>query len=147
MWRTMFLWKCVISDQFGSVAQSCVTLCNPMDCSTPGFTVHYQLLELAPSHVHRVGDTIQPSQPLSSPFPPAFHLSQHQGLNSNELVLHIRWLKYGSFSFIISPFNEHPGLISFRTDWFISLHSKGISRVFSNTTVEKHQFFSTQLSL
>ncbi|CAI9159410.1 unnamed protein product [Rangifer tarandus platyrhynchus] len=65
---------------------------------------------------------------------------------SNELVLRIRWPKYWSFSFSISPSNEHPGLISFRMDWWISLQSKRLSRVFSNTTVQKHQHFSTQLS-
>ena len=70
---------CYVS-QFSLVAQSCPTLCNPMNCSTPGFPVHYQLLELTQTHVYRVGDTIQPSHPLSSPFPPAFNLSQHQGL-------------------------------------------------------------------
>ena len=63
-----------------SVAQSCPTLCNPMDCNTPGFTVHHQLLELAQTHVHRVSDAIQPSHPLLSPSPPAFNLAQHQGL-------------------------------------------------------------------
>ena len=63
-----------------SVAQSCPTVCNPMDCSTPGFSVHHQFLDLAQTHVHRVGDAIQPSHPLSSPSPPAFNLSQHQGL-------------------------------------------------------------------
>ena len=68
------------SVQFRSVAQSCPTLCDPMDCSRPGFPVHHQLLELAQTHVHWVGDAIQPSHPLSSPFPPAFNLSQHQGL-------------------------------------------------------------------
>ena len=67
---------CLIS----SVAQSCLTLCDPMDCSTPGFPVLYQLPELAQTHVHRVSDAIQPSHPLSSPSPPAFNLSQHQGL-------------------------------------------------------------------
>ena len=66
--------------QFSSVTQSCLTLCDPMDCSTPGFPVHHQLLELIKTHVHWVGDAIQPSHPLSSPFPPAFNLSQHQGL-------------------------------------------------------------------
>ena len=65
--------------QFSSVAQSCLTLCNPMDCSTPGFPVHHQLLELTQTHDHRVGDAIQPSHPLLSPSP-AFNLSQHQGL-------------------------------------------------------------------
>ena len=68
------------SFQFSSVTQSCPTLCDSMDCSTPGFSVHHQLLELAQTHVHQVGDTIQPSHPLSSPSPPAFSLSQHQGL-------------------------------------------------------------------
>ena len=66
--------------QFSSVAQSSLTLCNPMDCSTPGLPVHHQLPELAQTHVHRVSDAIQPSHPLSSPSPPAFNLSQHQGL-------------------------------------------------------------------
>ena len=66
--------------QLSSVAQFCLTLCNPMDCSTPGFPVHHQLPELAQAHVHLVGDDIQPSYPLSSPSPPAFNLSQHQGL-------------------------------------------------------------------
>ena len=70
---------CYVS-QFSLVAQSCPTLCNPMNCSTPGFPVHHQLLELTQTHVYQVGDTIQPSHPLSSPFPPAFNLSQHQGL-------------------------------------------------------------------
>jgi len=66
--------------QFSSVAQLCPTLCNPMDCNTPGFPVRHQLPELTQTHVHRVGDAIQPSDPLSSPSPPAFNLSQHQGL-------------------------------------------------------------------
>ena len=66
--------------QFSSVAQSFPALCNPMDCSTPGFSVHHQLPELAQTHVHRVGDAIQPFYPLLSPSPPAFSLSQHQGL-------------------------------------------------------------------
>ena len=66
--------------QFSLAAQSCLTLCDPMDCSTPGFPVHHQLLEPTQIHVYCVGDAIQPSHPLSSPFPPAFNLSQHQGL-------------------------------------------------------------------
>ena len=88
-----------------------VQLYDPMDWSIPGFPVHHQLLELAQTHVHRVGDAIQPSHPLSSPFPPAFDLSQHQGL-------HIRWPKYWSFSFSISPSNEYSRLISFRIACF-----------------------------
>ena len=102
--------------QFSSVTQSCPTLCNPVDCSTQGFPVHHQLPELAQTHIHWVGDAIQPSHPLSTPSPPNFNLSQHQGL-FNESVLHIRWPKYWSFSFNISPSNEHSGLISFRMDW------------------------------
>ena len=69
-----------ISVQFSSVAQSCLTLCDPMDCSTPGLPVHHQPLEFTPTHVHQVGDAIKPSHPLLSPSPPAFNLSQHQGL-------------------------------------------------------------------
>ena len=69
-----------VSVPFSSVTQSCLTLCNPTDCSTPGFPVHHQLPQLAHIHVHWVGDAIQPSHPLSSPSPPAFNLSQHQDL-------------------------------------------------------------------
>ena len=83
---------------------------------------------------------------LSSPSPPTFNFSQHEGL-SNESVLHIRWPKYGSLSFNISPSNEYSGCISFKRTGWISLQSKGLSRVFSNTTVQEHQFFGTQLSL
>ena len=87
------------------------------------------------------------SHPLSSPSPPTFNLPQHQ-VFSNELVLRISWPKYWSFSFNVSPSNEYSGLISFKTDWFDLLAVQGtLSRVFSNTTVQKHQFFSAQLSL
>ena len=118
-----------------------------MDCSVPGFPVHHQLLEPAQTHVHRAGDAIQPSHPLVSPSPPAFTLSQHR-VFSDESSLLIRWPKYWSFSYSISPSNEYSGLISFRilAGW-ISMQSKGLSRVFSNTTVQKHEFFSIQLSL
>ena len=68
------------SVQFSSVTQPCLTFCNPMDCSTPGLPVHHQLLEFAQTHVHQVSDAIQPFHPLLSPSPPAFNLSQHQGL-------------------------------------------------------------------
>ena len=102
--------------QFISVTQSCPTLSNPMDCSMPGFPIHHQLVELAQTHVHRVSDAIQPSHLLSSPSPPAFNRSQHQGFYS-ESVLHIRWPKYWRFIFSISP-NEYSGLISFRIDWY-----------------------------
>ena len=105
------------SFQFSSVVQLCLTLCDPMDCSTSGFPVHRQLPKLAQTHVHRVGDTTQPSHPLLSPSPLAFNLSQHS-VFSSESVLCIRWPKYWSFSFSFSPSNEYSRLISFRIEWF-----------------------------
>ena len=130
-----------------SVAQSCVTLCGPMDCSMPGFSVHHQLPELSQTHVHQVSDAIQPSHPLWSPSP-SFNLSQHQGL--------FRWKNQfftsGGQSIGVSP-SASVLWVSIQ-DWFplgltglISLQSKGLSRVFSNTTLQKHQFFDTQPSL
>ena len=132
--------------QFRSVPQLGLTLCDLMDCSTAGFPVHHQLPKLPQNHVHRVSDVIQPSHPLSTPSPPAFNRSQHQGL--------FKWVssshqvpKCWSFSFSISPSNEYSGLISFRIDWLDLLPITRLSQVFSNTTVQKHQFFLTQLSL
>ena len=93
-----------------------------MNCSTPGLPVHHQLPEFTQTHVHRVGDAIQPSHPLLSPSPPAFSRSQ---VFSNESALRIRWPKYWSFSFNISPTNEHPGLISFRMNWLDLLAVQG----------------------
>ena len=110
-------------DQFSSVAQLCLTLCDPMDSSMPGLPVHHQLLEFTQTHVHRISDAIQSSHPLSSPSPPTFNLSQH--VFSTESVLCIRWPKYWSFSFNISPSNEHSGLISFRVDWLDLLAIQG----------------------
>ena len=101
--------------QFSSVTQSCPTLCNPMNRSRPGLPVHHQLPEFTQTHVHRVGDAIQPSHPLSSPSPPALNLSQHQSF-FKWVSLRMRWPKYWSFSLSISPSNEHPGLVSFRMD-------------------------------
>ena len=133
------------SVQFSSATQSYLTLCNPMNCSMPGLPVHHQLPEFTQTHVYRVGDAIQPSHLLSSPSPPAPNSSQHQSLfqwvsSSNEVA------KVLEFSFSIIPSKEHPGLISFRMDCWISLQSRGLSRVFSNTTVQKHQFFGAQPS-
>ena len=111
-----FLIFCVYStDNFSSVQSLFPTLCDPMNCSTPGLPVHHQLPEFTQTHVHRVSDAIQPSQPLSSPSPPAPNPSQHQSL-SNESTLLMRWPKYWSFSFSIIPSKEIPGLISFRMD-------------------------------
>ena len=133
------------SVQFSSVTQLCLTLCDPMDYNTPGFPVHHQLPELTQTHVHWVSDAIQLSHPLSSPSPPTLNLSQHQGLFQWVCSFCIRWPEYWSFS--ISPSNEYSGLISFRMDWLDLLAVQGLSRVFSNTTVQKHQFFDTQTSL
>ena len=120
------LWKCwpqvsaLIILRFtvssvSSVTQSYPTLCNPKDCSMPGFPVYHQLPELAQTHVHRVGDAIQPSHPLPLLLPPSIFLSI--SVYSNESVLCIRWPKYWSFSFSISPSSEYSGLISFKMDW------------------------------
>ena len=131
--------------QFRSVTQSYPTLCNPMNCSIPGLPVHHQLPEFTQTHVHWVSDTIQPSHSLPSPSPPALNLSQHQGLLKGVI-------SSGGQSFGV--FASAPFLLMNIQDWFpwgwtawILLQSKGISKVFSNTTVQKHQFFGTQLSL
>ena len=129
--------------QFSSVPQSSPTVCDPMDYSMPGFPVHHQLLELAQTHVHQVGNAIQPSHPLSSPSPPAFNLPSIR-VFSNESVLCIMWPKYWNFSFSISPSIEYSGLISFRMDWFDLFAVQG---TLTNTIVQKHQFFGAQLFL
>ena len=105
-----------------SVTQSGPTLCDPMNCSTPGLPVHHQLPEF--THVHRVSDAIQPSHPLLSPsllppIPPSIRVF------SNESALRMRWPKYWSFSFGISPSSKYSGLISFRMDWFDLLAVQG----------------------
>ena len=110
--------------QFSSVTQSCPTLCDPMNHSTPGLPVHHQLPEFTQTHIHRVGDAIQPSHPLSSPsplppIPPSIRVF------SNESALRVKWPKYWNFSFNVSPSKEHPGLISFRMDWLDLLAVQG----------------------
>ena len=102
---------------------SCVQLCDPMDCSMPGFPVHHQLPELAQIRVHQDGDAIQLSHPLSSPSPPP-----SIRVFSSESVLRIKWPKYWSFSFSISPSNEYSGLISFRIEWSDLLAVQGTLR-------------------
>ena len=97
---------------------------DPMNRSTPGLPVHHKLPEFTQTHVHRVSDDIQPSHTLSSPSTPAPNLSEHQ-VFSSESTLRMWWPKYWSFSFSISPFNEHPGLISFRMDWWDLLAVQG----------------------
>ena len=135
-----------LSVKFSSVAQSCLTLCNPMDHSTPGLPVHHQLLEFTQTHVHRVGDAIQPSHSSVVPFSSclqsflasvSFQISQlftsggqSIGVSASTSVLSINTQDWSPLGW---------------TGW-ISLQSKGLSRVFSNTTVQKHQFFGAQLS-
>ena len=113
-------------NQFSPVTQSCPTLYHPMNHSTSGLPVHHQLLEFTQTHVHWVGDAIQPSHPLVSPSPlPSIFPSIR--VFSNESALHIRWPKYRSFRFSISPSNEYSGLISFRMDWLNLLAVQGRS--------------------
>ena len=128
-----------------SVSKSCPTLCNSMDCSKPGFTVLYYLPEFAQTHVHRVGDAIQPSHPLPPPSPPAFNLSQHQGLFPMS-----QFFTSGSQSIRASasvlPRNVQ-GWFPLGLTALISLLSGGLSGVFSNRTSWKHQFFGAHPSL
>ena len=137
--------------EHSSVAQSCLTLCDPMNHSTPGLPVHHQLPEFTQTHAHRVGDAIQPSHPLSSPSS-ALNLSHHQGLISNESALCIRWPKHWSFSFNISPSKEHPGLISFRMDWLDLLAVQGTLKSLLQhhsskaSILRRSAFFTVQLS-
>ena len=122
-----------------------------MNCSTPGLPVHHQLLESTQTHVHQVGDAIQPSHPLSSPLLlPSIFLNIR--VFSNNSALHIRWPKYWNFSFNISPSNEHPGLISFRRDWLDLLAVQGTLKSLlqhhrSKASILLHSaFFIVQLS-
>ena len=139
------------SVQFSSLTLSCLTLCDPMDCSTPGLPVHHQHPESTQTHVYRVGDAIQPSHPLSSPSPPILNLSQHQGLFQWN-VLHIRRPNYWSFSFNISPSNEYLGLIFFRIDRLDLLAVQGTHKSLLQhhnlkTSILQHSaFFMVQLS-
>ena len=145
-WKNIRTKVLVEGQSVSSVAQWCPTLCNPIDCSTPGFPVHHQLPELAQNHVHWVGDAIQPSHPLLSPSPRAIIFPSIR-IFSNESVLWSGGPNTGasaSASFLPRTIQDwFPlGLIG-----FISLKWNRLLRVFSNTTVEKHQFFSVQLSL
>ena len=125
LWWTFLYTNMGISlPQFSSVVQSCPTLCNPMNRSMPSLPVHHQLPEFTQTHVHWVGDAIQPSHPLSSPSPPASIFPSIR-VFFNESTLPMRWPKYWSFSFGISLSNEHPGLISFRMDWLDLLTVQG----------------------
>ena len=137
-------WLCSV--QFSSVPQSFPTLCEPMDRSMPGLPVHHQLLEFTQTNVHWVGDAIQPSHSLLSPSPPALNLSQHQGLFKCQLFASGGQRIGVSASTSVLPMNIKDWPPLGWTGW-VSLQSRGFSRVFSNTTVQKHQFFGAQLSL
>ena len=137
--------------QFSSVAQLCPTLCNPMNPSTPGLPVHHQLPEFTQTHVHQVSDAIQPSHsPLTAsppdPNPPSIRVF------SKEATLRMRWPKYWSFSFSISPSNKHPGLISFRMDGLDLLAVQGtLKSLFQHhsskaSILRCSAFFTVQLS-
>ena len=140
-----------LSVQFNSVAQLGPTLCNPTNSSMTGLPVHHQLPESTQTHIHCVSDAIQPSHHLLSPSPPALNLSQHQDF-SNESALRIRWPKYWSFNFNISPSNEHPGLTSFRMDLLNLLAVQGTLKSLlqhhsSKAPILRHSaFFIVQLS-
>ena len=123
----------VISVQFSSVTQSCPTLCDPMNWSTPGLPVHHQLPESTQTHVHRVGDAIQPSHPLSSPSPPTPNPSQHQSFSMNQLFAWGGQSTGVSALASVLPKNTEDWSPLEWTGW-ISLQSMGLSRVFSNTT-------------
>ena len=134
-----------------SVTQSCLTLCDPMNDSTPDLPVHHQLLEATQTHVRWVGDATQPSYPLSSPLlPPSIFTSIR--VFSNESVFRIRWPKYWCFSFNISPSSGHPGLISLRMDWLDLLAVQGTLKSLlqhhsSKASILQHSaFFMVQLS-
>ena len=141
----------IVSFLLSSVVQLCPNLCYPMDCSTPGFPVKHQLLELAQTHVHWVSDAIQ----LSHTLLPLLFLSSilpSIKIFSNESVLHISWAKYWSFSFSISPSNEYSGLISFGIGWFDLLAVQGTLKSLlqhhsSKASILRHSaFFMVQLS-
>ena len=138
--KTAFLSCC-----YFSVDKLCLILCNPMDCSTPGFLVLHHLLEFTQTHVHWVGDAIQPSHPLSSPSPPTFNLSSIRVFSKEFFAS--RGQRIGvSASASVLPVNMEDWFPLGLT-WLISFQFKGLSRIFSKITVQKHQFFSSQLSL
>ena len=128
--------------QFSSVAQSCPTLCDPLNHSMPGLPIHHQLPELTQTHVHRVGDAIQPSHPLLSPSPPAPNPSQHQSLFQWVSSLHevAKLLEFSALASIL-PKNTQDWSPLEWTGW-ISLQSKGLSRVFSKTTQHSSKIFT-----
>ena len=129
-----------------SVAQLCLTLCDPIDCSTPGLPVHHCLPEFTQAYVHWVGDAIQASHPLSSPSPPAPNPSQHQSFPRSQFFTSGCQSIGVSASASVLPMNIQNWFPVGLTGW-ISLQSKGLSRIFPNTTARNYQFFGSLLSL
>ena len=138
---SLWLFDLQCSVQFRSVTQLCLTFCKPMECS-----MHHQILESAQSHVYWVNNDIKPSYPLSSPSPPAFNLSQHWSFPMSQFFPSSGQSIWASDSVLVLTMNIQACFPLGFTD-LISLQFQGLSRVFSNTTVQKHQFFSAQLSI
>ena len=151
----------MISVQFSSVAQSCLTLCDPMDCSTPGFPVHHQLPEFSRTHAHQVTDAIQPSHPLSSTSPPTFNISQHQGLfkwvsSSHQVAKVLEFqLQRQSFQWTFrtdflqdglvgSPCSPRDSHESSPTPQFKSINSSALSFLYSPTLTSIHDYWKNQ---
>ena len=147
---------CTAKERISSVSQSSPTLCDPMDCSTPGFPVHHQLLGPTQTHVHRIGDTIQLSHPLLSPSPPAFNLFEHQGLfkwvDSSHQVAKVLELQHQSFQWIFTTDFLQDGLVgspcsprdsqeSSPTPQFKSVNSSALSFLYSPTLTSKHDYW------
>ena len=154
----------ILESCLSSVAQSCLTLCNPMDCSTPGLPVHRQLLELAQTHVHRVSDAIQPSHLLLSPSPPAFNLSQHQGFfqwvsSSHQVAKALELqLQHQSFQWIFrtdllqnglvgSPCSPRDSQESSPTPQFKSINSSVLSFLYSSALTSMHDYWEKTIAL
>ena len=139
------LWD-ILTLNFSSVDQSCLTLSDPMDSSTPGFPVHHQLPELAQTHIHQISDAIQPSHPLLSPYPSALSFPASGASPKSQLFTSGGQSIGVSASTSVLPMKTQDWFPLWWTGW-ISLQSKELSRVFSNTTVQKHQFFGAQLKI
>ena len=154
MWLVLLMWNLSVQS-VSSVAQSCLTICNPMDCSTLGLPIHQQLLEPAQTHVHQVDDAIQPFHPLSFPSPPAFNLSQHQGLfkwvsSSHQVAKVLEFqLQHQSFQWIfrteflqdglvVSPCSPRDSQESSPTPQFKSINSSAVSFLYSPTLTSIH---------
>ena len=146
MFLSLQAWDSYSSIQFSSVTQSCPVVCHPMNCNMPGLPVHHHLPEFTQTHIHQVSDAIQPSHPLSSPSSPTPNPFQHQSFPMSQLFAWGGQSTGVSALASVLPKNTQGWSPSEWTGW-ISLQSKGLSRVFSNTTVQKHQFYGAQLSL